>query len=73
MTKIAIYKNFGKQLYAKELGYPHKRNREWVKRLPAVIKALNAETKKAPLIVTKKAEAPICPYANAWYLYQPGE
>ena len=59
--------------YAKELGNPHKRNREWVKRLPAVIKALNAERKKAPPIVTKKADAPICPYANVRYLYQPGE
>ena len=36
---------FGYQ-YAKELEEPHKRNREWVKRLPEVVKALNAETKK---------------------------
>ena len=58
---------FGYQ-YAKELGHPHKGNREWVKRLPAVIKALNAERKKAPPIVTKKADAPFCPYANVRYL-----
>ena len=63
---------FGYQ-YAKELENPHKRNREWVKRLPEVIKALNAETKKAPPIVTRKVDAPICPYANVRYLYQPGE
>ena len=63
---------FGYQ-YAKELKNPHKRNREWVKRLPEVIKALNAETKKAPPIVTRKVDAPICPYANVRYLYQPGE
>lgn len=36
---------FGYQ-YARELKNPHKRNKEWVKRLPAVIKALNTETKK---------------------------
>ena len=54
---------FGYQ-YAKELENPHKRNIEWVKRLPEVIKALNAETKKAPPIVTRKVDASICPYAN---------
>ena len=63
---------FGYQ-YAKELENPHKGNREWVKRLPKVIKALNAETKKAPPIVTRKVDPPICPYANVRYLYQPGE
>ena len=63
---------FGYQ-YARELENPHKRNREWVKRLPIVIKALNAETKKAPPIVTRKADPPICPYASVRYLYQPGE
>lgn len=63
---------FGYQ-YAKELENPHKRNREWVKRLSDVIKALNAETKKAPPIVTRKVDAPICPFANIRYLYQPGE
>jgi hypothetical protein len=36
---------FGYQ-YAKELEQPHTRNREWVKRLPDVIKAINSETKK---------------------------
>ena len=45
---------FGYQ-YAKELENPHKRNREWVKRLPEVLKALNAETKKPPPIVTRKS------------------
>ena len=50
---------FGYQ-YAKELENPHKRNREWVKRLPEVIKALNAEMKKAPPIATRKVDAPIC-------------
>ena len=63
---------FGYQ-YAKELENPHQRNREWVKRLPEVIKALNAETKKPPPIVTRKAGDPICPTANLRYLYQPGE
>ena len=43
------------------------------KKLPEVIKALNAETKKAPPIVTRKVDTPICPYANVRYLYQPGE
>ena len=51
---------FGYQ-YAKELENPHQRNREWVKRLPEVLKALNAETKKPPPIVTRKAGDPICP------------
>ena len=63
---------FGYQ-YAKELENPHKRNREWVKRLPEFLKALNAETKKPPPIVTRKAGDPICPTANVRYLYQPGE
>ena len=44
---------FGYQ-YAKELENPHKRNREWIKRLPEVIKALNAETKK-PSYCNKKS------------------
>ena len=59
--------------YAKELENPHKRYREWVKRLPEVLKALNAETKKPPPIVTRKASDPNCPIANVRYLYQPGE
>ena len=59
--------------YAKELENPHKRNRELVKRLSEVLKALNAEMKKPPPIVTRKAGAPICPTANVRYLYQPGE
>ena len=63
---------FGYQ-YEKELENPHKRNREWVKRLPQVLKALNAKTKKPPPIVTRKAGDPICPTANVRYLYQPGE
>ena len=58
---------FGYQ-YAKELENPHKRNRERVKRMPEVIKAL-----KKPPIVTRKVDAPICPYANVRFLYQPGE
>ena len=36
---------FGYQ-YAMQLENPHTRNREWVKRLPEVIKAINSETKK---------------------------
>ena len=44
-NKTLAKRLFGYQ-YAKELGNPHKRNRECVKRLPAVIKALNAEAKK---------------------------
>ena len=63
---------FGCQ-YAEELQITHKRNREWVKRLPEVIKAINGETKKAPPIVTRKVDTPICRFANARYLYQPGE
>ena len=59
---------FGYQ-YAKELENPQKRNRERVKRLPEVIKALK---KKTP-ILTRKVDAPICPYANVRFLYQPGE
>ena len=43
---------FGYQ-YAKQLENPHKRNREWVKRLPEVLKALNADTRKPPPIVTR--------------------
>ena len=62
---------FGYQ-YAKELENC-KRNREWVKRLPEVIKALNVEMKKNPPIVTRKVDASICPHANIWYLYHPGE
>ena len=62
---------FGYQ-YAKELENPHKRDREWVKRLPEVLKALNAETKKPHPIVTRQAGDPICPTANVRYLYQPG-
>ena len=38
---------FGYQ-YAKELENPHKRNREWVKRLAEVIKAIRSETKNLP-------------------------
>ena len=34
------------------------RNREWVKILPEVIKAINWETKKAPPIVTRKVDTP---------------
>ena len=63
---------FGYQ-YAKELQNPHKRNREWVKRLPEVIKAINGETKIVPPIVTRKDDTPICPFENVRYLYQPGE
>ena len=63
---------FGYQ-YAKELEEPHKRNREWVKRLPEVVEALNAEMKKPPPVVTGKAGSPICPHVNVRYLYQPGE
>ena len=48
-NRILAERLFGYQ-YAKELENPHKRNREWVKRLPEVIKALNAETKK-PLLL----------------------
>ena len=63
---------FGYQ-YAKELENAHKRNREYDKRLPEVIKALNTETKKHPPFVTKKAGASICLHVNVRYLYQPGE
>jgi len=63
---------FGYQ-YAKELETPHKRNREWVKRLPEVIKAINSETKKPPPIINKNPENPLCPNVSVRYLYQPGE
>ena len=62
---------FGYQ-YAKEID-TQKRNREWVRRLPDVIKALNAETKKPPPVETRKADEPVCPNASVRYLYQPGE
>ena len=62
---------FGYQ-YAKEID-TKKRNREWVKRLPDVIKALNKETKKPSPIITRKVDTEICPHANVRYLYQPGE
>ena len=41
--------------------------------MPEIIKALNAETKKPPLVVIRKAGAPVCPTVNVRYLYQPGE
>jgi hypothetical protein len=63
---------FGYQ-YAKELEQPHKRNREWVKRLPDVIKAINAETKKAPPVTVRQTENPLCSNVSVRYLYQPGE
>ncbi len=51
---------FGYQ-YAKEMDNPHTRNREWVKRLPAVIAAINSETKKPPPIEIKTLkDSPIC-------------
>ena len=63
---------FGYQ-YAKELENPHKRNREWVKRLPEVIKAIKSDTKKTPLVKPKRsAGKPISPDAALRYLYQPG-
>lgn len=51
---------FGNQ-YAQKLENPQKRNREWIMRLPTVVKSLNAETKKNPSVVTRKTGAPICP------------
>ena len=63
---------FGYQ-YAKEMETPHKRNREWVKRLPDVLKAINSETKKPPPIITRTPDEPICSNASVRYLYQPGE
>ena len=62
---------FGYQ-YAKEID-TQKRNREWVRRLSDVIKALNAETKRPAPVVTRKVDEPICPNASVRYLYQPGE
>ena len=64
---------FGYQ-YAKELENLHKRNREWVKRVPEVIKAINSETKKKPPVNQKwpVGEA-ISPDTALRYLYQPGE
>ena len=44
------------------------RIREWARTLPEVIKALNAETKNPPPIVTRKVDD-----ASVSYLYQPGE
>ena len=62
---------FGYQ-YAKEID-TQKRNREWVRRLPDVIKALNAEAKKPRPVETRKVDEPVCPNASVRYLYQPGE
>ena len=78
---------FGHQ-YAEEMKNPHLRSREWVRRLPEVISALNNEVtrliKKKPSdaiklksvyskdVKVKKGPA-ICPNANIRYLYQPGE
>lgn len=70
-NKTLAERLFGYQ-YAKEID-TQKRNREWVKRLPDVIKALNKETKKPPPVKTRKVDAPICPTASVRYLYQPGE
>ena len=44
---------FGYQ-FAKELENPQNRNREWVKRLPEVIKAIRSETKKNPPVKQKR-------------------
>ena len=64
---------FGYQ-YAKDLENPYKRNREWVKRLLEVIKAINSETKKPPPVKQNRpAVKPICFDAALRYLYQPGE
>ena len=62
---------FGYQ-YAKELENPHKRNREWVKRLPEVIKARNSETKKPPPVKQNQpAGKPICPDSAVRYYINP--
>ena len=59
--------------YAKEIN-TKKRNREWVKRLPSVVKEINKETKEPPKIITKKVnDEEICSTSNIRYLYQPGE
>ena len=64
---------FGYQ-YAKEPENSHKRNREWVKRLPEVIKAINSDMKKkSPVIQNRPVGKPISPDAALRYLYQPGE
>ena len=66
-------RRFGYQ-YAKELENPHKCNREWVKRLPEVIKAIISETKNpTPVKQNRPAGKPICPDSAVRYLYQPGE
>ena len=77
----ALVERFNRTLAERLFGYqyanaqenPHKRNREWIRRLPEVIKAITAETKKPPHIVIRKVDAPTCPYSNARYLNQPGE
>ena len=64
---------FGYQ-YAKKLENPHKRNREWVKRLMEVIKAINSETRKPPPVIQNRPVGkPISPDSALTYLYQPGE
>lgn len=78
---------FGYQ-YAQEMQFPETRSREWVKRLPQVLTALNNETTrmigkkpsdaiKLKSVVSKqvpmKEGKPICPDASVRYLYQPGE
>jgi hypothetical protein len=90
----ALVENFNKQLaerlfsyqYSKELMHD-KRNTEWVKRLPMVIKAMNNEghVKPADSIKLKTIPSPQAPVATTLkpsdnlftkqvrYLYQPGE
>ena len=53
-TLAEILLLFGYQ-YAKELENPHKRNREWIKRLPNVIKSINVETKKNSPFCNRKS------------------
>ena len=64
-------RSFGYQ-YEKEI-QTQKRNREWVKRLPDVIKALDKEIKKPLPFITKKIETQICLSATVRYLYQARE
>ena len=72
VNRTLVERLFGYQ-YAEESQNPHICIREWVKRLPRVIKAINWQAKKAHPIVTRKVDTPICPFANVRYVYQPGE
>ena len=72
-------KTLGERLFAyqydKEMEHPEKRNREWVKRLSGVVKAINVDYKKPRDIPESASETTtdIPPFVKVRYLYLPGE